>query len=272
MTKNIQPPGVTAVKVSRRGSDTRSAINPPAVVLVRPREEGNVGAVARAMANMGLSRLILVEPAPPLGGVARGFGIGGWKLLDDSSRADSLEEAVAAFGRVVGTSSARQRPLRRTRVIAPRELPGLLREDPPGTATALVFGPEDNGLSREELERCSPVVTIPCAHEHPTLNLAQAVLIIAYELYAADLGEPRDRNEEPPLATAAEIDALLAAASRVLYRVGFDHDHIHAGLLRDLRRLAGRSGIIGIETRILRRVSNRILRRLGEPETNGDPE
>ncbi|MCP4661555.1 MAG: hypothetical protein GY856_39645, partial [bacterium] len=122
------------------------------------------------------------------------------------------------------------------------------------------------------LERCSPLVTIPCAPEHPTLNLAQAVLIVAYELYAADPGERRCRPEEPALATAAEIDALLAAASRVLRRVGFDHDHIHAGLLRDLRRLAGRSGIIGIETRILRRVSNRILRRLGESETNRDPE
>ncbi len=260
MTEDIQPPGETAVKVS----------HPPAVVLVRPREEGNVGAVARAMANMGLERLILVEPAPPLGGVARGFGIGGWPLLDGCTRVASLAEAVASFRRVVGTSSARQRRLRRARLIVPRELPALLREDPPDTDAALVFGPEDNGLNREELERCSPVVTIPCAPEHPTLNLAQAVLIVAYELYAAGPGAGRRRSEEPPPATAAEIEALIGSASRVLRRVGFDHDHIHAGLLRDLRRLAGRSGIIGIETRILRRVANRILRRLGPAETNGE--
>jgi len=260
MDRTIQSPAAAAVKFS-----------PPAVVLVRPREEGNVGAVARAMANMGLGRLILVEPAPPLGGVARGFGIGGWELLERATRVACLEEAIAPFGRVVGTSSTRQRPLRRKQVIAPRELAAVLRDDPPATATALVFGPESNGLSREELERCSLVVTVPCAPEHPTLNLAQAVLIIAYELYLAPGARPA-RGDEASLATAAEIDLLLGAASRVLRRVGFDYEHIHAGLVRDLRRLVGRSGITGIESRILHRVCNRILRRLGESETKGDAE
>ena len=86
-------------------------MSPPAVILVRPREEGNVGAAARAMANMGLERLILVEPAPPLGGVARGFGVGGWEILENAERAASFDDAVSPFGRLVGTASLRARTL-----------------------------------------------------------------------------------------------------------------------------------------------------------------
>ncbi len=237
-------------------------MTPPAVILVRPREEGNVGAVARAMANMGLERLILVEPAPALGGVARGFGVGGWPILDGAVRESSLAAAIAPFGRVVGTASRRDRPLAGHRVAVPRELPEILAGDGAGTSTALVFGPEDNGLRRSELELCSPVVAIPCAPEHPTLNLAQAVLILAYELH---LAAPSAAGEEPaggePLASAGEVDALRRQVGEVLLAIGYDHEPIHAGLLRDLLRMVVRSGATPREVRILRRLCNRAVSR-----------
>ncbi len=239
----------------------------PAVILVRPQEEGNVGAVARAMANMGLGRLILVEPAAELGGVARGFGVGGWEVLDGAERVASLAAAVAPFHRLVGTSSSRERPLAHARVLTPRELPPIIAADSPETSTALIFGPEDNGLTRQELELCHLVVTVPCVAEHPTLNLAQGVLIVAYELRAAATRAASASGAQrplPPPATVAEIDGLLAATSRLLHRLEFDHQHIHRGLLRDLRRLLARSEASSTETRILRRLVNRTLRRLGE--------
>ena len=245
-------------------------MNPPAVILVRPREEGNVGAAARAMANMGLERLILVEPAPELGGTARGFGVGGWSVLDGAARAPSLSAAVAPFHRVVGTASRRQRNLRRQRVVTPRRLPGILAADPPGTAAALVFGPEDNGLTRKELELCHPVVAVPCSREHPTLNLAQAVLVLAYELFVATTdGEtgprptPRPAAEREALASAGELRALRRQAANLLLAIGLDDPPIRAGLLRDLRRLLSRAEPSVREIRVLRRLVNRAANALG---------
>jgi len=231
----------------------------PAIILVRPREEGNVGAVARAMANMGLKRLVLVEPAPELGGIARGFGVGGWEILDGVTRGLPFAEAVAPFGRLVATASRRQRPLRRHRILAPRELSTFL--------TALVFGPEDSGLKREELERCNPVVTIPCHRDQPTLNLAQSVLILAYELFVADppaenLGleagpAPESTAPKDPLATSAEIQVLERQVDALLPGFGYDQTTIRAGLLRDLLRLLTRSDPSEREVRILRSLCNR---------------
>ena len=231
------------------------------VVLVRPREEGNVGSVARAMANMGLEDLVLVEPAPELGGVARGFGVGGWHVLDAVHRSPSVAAAVAPFRRVVGTSAGRLRSFDRTRVVTARELAGELARDPPATPTALVFGPEDKGLRRDELELCSLVVRIPCHPRHPTLNLAQAVLIVAYELFAASPSAVAAAEDAAP-ATSEEVEGLLAAASQVLKVAGFDQAHIHRSLVSDLRRLTGRSGASSHEVRVLWRVANRLLQRL----------
>ncbi len=249
---------------------------PPTVILVRPQEQGNVGAVARAMANMGLERLILVEPAPPLGGVARGFGVGGWEILERAERAASFDDAVAPFGRLVASSSRRRRPLSRCRVITPRRLPEILATDPAGTRAALVFGPEDNGLTRREVELCDPVVEVPCEPAHPTLNLAQAVLILAYELRVSSIGDDADDQDidRAPLASVAEIEAVQQRLSEILLAIGFDHPPIHAGLLRDLRRLLVRAAPSSRETRILRRLYNRAVGALdglpGRPDPTGE--
>jgi TrmH family RNA methyltransferase len=235
----------------------------PAIVLVRPREEGNVGSAARAMANMGLERLILVEPAAPIGDVAKMFAVGARHVLDRSERAPSLREALAPFRRVVGTTSSRDRrhdvPL-----LVPRELPGWLALEPADTPTALLFGPEVGGLTNEELALAGAVVTITCSPVQPTLNLSQAVLVLAYELFQArhDLPPPPALGDPEPPATAAEIDGLFDHATRVLERVGFDRDLSFLGVIRDLRRLAARSAPTSREVAILRGVCRRTQRAL----------
>ncbi|HVR11212.1 MAG TPA: TrmJ/YjtD family RNA methyltransferase [Thermoanaerobaculia bacterium] len=244
-----------------------------AVVLVRPREEGNVGAAARAMANMGLTRLILVEPAAALGPTARAFAVGARSVLDGCSRAGSLREALAPFPRVVGTTSTRDRR-QAVPLIGPQELPARLAADPPGTPVALVFGPEVGGLTNEELAHANLVVSVPCAPLQPTLNLAQAVLILAYELYQARLGAARAmggpgvpsagapaagapaHGAEPP-ADSAEVDGLLDHAAAVLRRIGFERDSTFPGVLRDLRAAAARAGLTRREAAILRGICRR---------------
>lgn len=238
---------------------------PPAVVLVRPREEGNVGSAARAMANMGLDRLILVEPAAEIGKVATAFAVGAKHVLDGALRVGSLPEALAPFRRIVGTTSSRDRRLG-IPVLTPRELPGWLSRDAPDTPTVLVFGPEVGGLTNEELAMAGAIVTIPCSPVQPTLNLSQAVLLLSYELFLArDAPRPPASFPEPP-ATAAELDGLLGHAGEVLEKVGFARDDSYEGVMRDLRRLAARAAPDSRDVAILRGVCRRTQRALEKRE------
>lgn len=234
---------------------------PPAVILVRPREEGNVGSAARAMANMGLERLILVEPAAEIGKVATAFAVGAKPILDAAVRAATLAEALAPFRRVVGTTSSRDRrsgvPL-----LTPRELPAALAEDPPETPTALLFGPEVGGLTNDELALASLLVTIPCSPVQPTLNLSQAVLILSYELYQARGEAPPPLTAIEPAATTEELDGLFGHAAEVLGKIGFDRDDSFPGVMRDLRRLAARATPGSREVAILRGICRRASRTL----------
>lgn len=239
-----------------------------AVVLVRPTEQGNVGAAARAMANMGLEQLILVEPAVPIGHTARAFAVGAGAVLDRCRRADSIGAALAPFQRVVGTSSTRARALE-DRFLTPRELPAALGADPAGTATALVFGPERTGLTTDELALLSPIVRIPTSARQPTLNLAQAVLILSYELYLAELARDgadghRSAVERAPEPAAglADVEGLFDHLGEVLPAIGFARDDTAEATVRDLRRFFARAAPTEREVSIFRGILRRTQRSL----------
>jgi TrmH family RNA methyltransferase len=239
------------------------------VVLVRPQQEGNVGSVARAMANMGLERLILVEPAPRIESVARAFAVGAGHVLDAIERVASLPEALLPFHRAVGTTSARDR----VAGVAPIEacqLPAWLERNGSGLDTALVFGPEASGLTNEELAQCAVLVRIPAAPEQPTLNLAQAVLIVAYELFLGR-GRPGARGPRPARgdgsepATTAEIEGLFEHWREILGTAGFARDSTFETVSRDLRSWLARSTPSVREVRILRGIARRLRHRLKNP-------
>lgn len=244
-------------------SSNYAPMQPPAVVLVRPREAGNVGAVARAMANMGLERLLLVEPAPALGAEARAFAVHAGHVLDAAERHLDLASALAGFGRIVATTAARDRSWPQ-RLIEPRALAAELAADPPATPTALVFGPETSGLTNDELARASLLVRIPAAPEQPTLNLAQAVLIVAYELWVARV-RTIARETGEARATGDEVAGFGAQLEDLLRRVGFARDSTIAGVERDLRQLVARAAPSRREVRILRG----LLRRVGHALERG---
>ncbi len=235
---------------------------PPAVVLVRPREEGNVGASARAMANTGHHQMLLVEPAAPFGDTARRFAVGAHHVLDFAARHATLAEALAPFRRVVATTSTRDRKLE-VPLLTPRDLPALLAEDPPDLPTALVFGPEVGGLTADELALAHVIVHIPCAPEQPTLNLSQAVLILGYELFQARRLAGESPSAPPGAAapfepaTAAEVEGLFGHVAEVLGAVGFARDDSFDGVIRDLRQLAGRTDLSVREVKILRGICRR---------------
>jgi len=164
------------------------------VVLVRPRYPENVGAVARAMRVTGLSTLVLVSPGP-LAQVtsdhARKMAVGARSLLDQARYTTDLGEALDGCTWCVATTARRgQRD-----VLAPKEAAARIVEAcARGESVAVVFGDERHGLRRREVQMCSAVVRIPMVANEPSLNLAQAVMVVLYEVLCAALeAESSDR-------------------------------------------------------------------------------
>ena len=233
----------------------------PAVVLVQPREEGNIGAAARAMANMGLAELVLVNPEAEIGRIARAFAVGAGSILDNARYTQSLAAALQPYQWVVGTTSARARELPMPPLV-PRQLPAALLAHAPETRTAVVFGPEVSGLDNDQLAHCGMLVRVPCAPVQPTLNLAQAVLVVSYELYMARLSASEVSGSLPIAVPAGEIDGLFAQLEPLLAEIGFQRDDTFGGVVRDLRRLAARAGLTDREVTILRGICRRAQRTL----------
>jgi TrmH family RNA methyltransferase len=221
------------------------------VVLVRPSRPANVAAACRAMKNMGLESLVLVEPPAGLDQPeARALAYGAWDVLDAAGRAPDLAAAVATATFVVGTSGKVQDD-----VWTPRELAAGWRARAGGGRLALVFGPEASGLFEPELRLCNAVVRIPTDPAQPSLNLAQAVLILAYELFVA-ASETRPSMEER--ATVEESEAALADLKEALLAIGFLNAQNPDAILAELRRLASRAGLTARESTLLRGLARQI--------------
>jgi TrmH family RNA methyltransferase len=210
------------------------------VVLDRPRDVANVGGVVRAMCNFGLSRLRLVEPAAYDEGRVLAAAHRSMHLLERVERYPSLDQALADCGFVLGTT-ARPRQVRHERLSPRQAAPALLRaaSRDPAIPAAILFGPEDCGLDNEALNFCHAVVTIPTSPDFSSLNLAQAALVIAYELWLAAIirGKPERRPDvvtavgiapvdDEPLAQGAAREEMFAALEQVLWGL---HPNTDAG-------------------------------------------
>ena len=236
----------------------------PVVVLVRPQQEGNIGAVARAMANMGLTELRLVEPAPELGDTAFAFAMHAHSILLAAQRYASLAAALADCGYVVATASMRDR-LWPHAVVAPRALPEHLAAHAADARVALIFGAEVSGLTSDELAFANVLVSIPAAPANPTLNLAQAVLLLAYELYVAR-GAPGAIALEPvSRATVFQLDHLFGRLQELLAEVGFPDIASSKPEDVDLRQLLARAELSEREAALL----SGLLRRTGNALARG---
>lgn len=219
------------------------------VVLVRSRYAGNLGAVVRVAANLGVSRVVLVSPSCSLEDVEFMRMSTGCEELVDVSTVATLNEAVADVEAVVGTTSARNRDPRG--LLSPDQVRGLLSERGV-TRVALVFGPERSGLSHEELRSCTMLLTVPTNPAAPVLNLAQAVAIVTSSLLQGRFNVARPPEEMDQPAPAPELEAALEQLNRVLLETGF-LDPVNPERVTDqLRRWLGRSIPTRREVAILR--------------------
>ena len=221
------------------------------IVLVDTRHPGNIGASARAMKNMGLHSLVLVRPQAHGDPESTARAAGATDVLDGAVVAASVEETIADCGFVVGTS-ARPRSARH-RLLDAREAAAELVAAAATRPAAVLFGSERNGLANEELARCQALLRIPTASAYESLNLAQAVQIVAYEIamaVRAAAGEAPARAEPP--ATAKEMAALEAHLDAVMTQVGFMHADNALQLAPRVHRILARASPDDAEVRILR--------------------
>jgi tRNA/rRNA methyltransferase len=223
------------------------------VVLVEPTYDGNLGQVARAMRNFGLSRLVLVGgTADPDADEARWYARAeGQQVLDGVVRHATLAEAVADCRTVIGTS----RRQGGTRGYGQDPEP-VFRETAPWAVaweTALVFGREANGLHTAELDLCQHFVAIPTDDDCPSLNLAHAVCITGYALSQAARQAQRivEREDEPP-ADHDLLEAMYAQARRVWVRIGYLHTPNPDTMLRRWRRIFGRARLTASDVAVVR--------------------
>jgi tRNA/rRNA methyltransferase len=226
------------------------------IVLHRPRYPENIGAAARAMCNMGMTRLIAVDPE-------------GWdetrirrlatheagSVVDGIRRFGSLDEALAPFGHVVGTTARRggQRPVVRSPEMLACHLIPVSRNNP----VAILFGPEDRGLTNDDLKHCHQLVNIPTVG-FTSLNLAQAVMVVCYCLSAAVQTAPADFT--PRLAKRVELDQMYEELTASLVEIGYMNPQNPDYWMIRIRRFFSRLQLRAGETSIIRGVCRQMLR------------
>ncbi len=224
-----------------------------AIVLFRPRLAENIGAVARAACNMGLSRLVVVQPEDldreRMAMMATGAAT---HLLDRMEVSGDLAAALEPFGYVVGTT-ARLGGVR-TEYISPREMAARLIDVAAHNDVALLFGPENFGLTNEELPFCHALVHIPTA-VCSSLNLAQAVMVLAYEIFTAAADR---RRFVPRLANSRELESMYAMLQETLVKINFISHQNPEHWMFNVRRLFSRHGLRAREAQVIKGICRQI--------------
>jgi TrmH family RNA methyltransferase len=231
------------------------------IVLVGTTHPGNIGAVARAMKNMGVTDLALVEPRyfPDKEATARASGAD--DLLQRATVTDNLADAIADCVYVVG-ASARSRSIAWP-CLEPKDCATRLITESGRGPVAAVFGPEKSGLSNEDLDHCDALLTIPTNPDFSSLNLAMAVQVLTYELRAAHTEKPPEYEYDAPLATSRDLELFYEHLERVLMDIHFLDPDNPRHLMRRLRRLFVRARPDQNEINILRGVLTAVDRSRG---------
>ncbi|MEF8800491.1 MAG: RNA methyltransferase [Halolamina sp.] len=211
------------------------------VCIVEPQTPGNVGTIARAMKNFGLSDLLLIDP-PELEPDGEAYGFAGHARDDVLPGATEVSfEAVCANYHTVGFTAITGEDSR-SHVRFPYATPAELNESLRDVAgpVALVFGREDKGLANEELERLDQIAAIPASEEYPVMNLGQAATVVLYELRTLTLPDTQLPDVERHRADPAEIERLHDYWDQFLTAMGH-REHKHEKTARMFRRLIGRA-------------------------------
>ena len=227
------------------------------VVLVEPVYGGNVGSACRAMMNMGLSQLALVNPNPEMNlQDAAAMACHAGEILANRRVHSSLADAVADCGLVAGTSN--RGGLYRDHSKTPHEWAPALLAAALDTPVAIVFGSEVNGLSLDDLALCTQFIRIPSSPAYKSLNLAMSVMVVAYELFAASgtFEPPEERSPECP---SSMREAMFAKWRRALLGIGFMTPDTADHMMLGIRRILSRGTLTEKDVQILLGIASQTL-------------
>jgi TrmH family RNA methyltransferase len=240
-------------------------------ILVEPKEPGNIGSAARAIKNMDFKNLRLVNPPSLDTDEARMFAHGSREILNKAKSFASREDALGDMQYVVGTT--RRRGRRRGAFIAVAKSASGLYEIAASNKVAILFGREDRGLFNDEVDRCGFMINIPASKKQPSINLAHAVMIIAYELSAAavkDRGLAEDGGlifaDPPKLADQKSISHLyerMEKALRLIEYIPHDGDLTGRKTMQNIRHCLGRAGLSDWELNMFHGICRSIENKFG---------
>jgi tRNA/rRNA methyltransferase len=237
-----------------------------ALVLHKPHFPENIGAAARAAKNMGIRRLVVSDPYKcDLTRILKMATHTAEDVVADMEVVDDLEDALSPFQYIVGTT-ARTGSHRQT-VRSPRRLAQDLIPISQKSRVAILFGPEDRGLAARELKYCDALVTIPTA-DFKSLNLAQAVMVLAYELFLASTRE--SRPFVPRLATSRELEGMYEHLGRILTRIHFINPENPEYWMMSVRRFCSRIGLRAREVKLIRGVCRQMEWYCNQKDEAGD--
>ncbi|OWY39741.1 tRNA (cytosine(32)/uridine(32)-2'-O)-methyltransferase TrmJ [Xenophilus sp. AP218F] len=221
------------------------------IVLARPNHPGNIGSAARAMKTMGLTRLYLVEPKVFPSDEANALASGAVDVLEQATVVSSLAEALSDVT-VACALTSRRRELT-TPLSTPRDTtPELVARARDGEQVALVFGNETFGLSIEEVEQCNRLVTIPGNPDYFSLNLAMAVQVMTYELFSHTGVDVEYLRADGETATQSEVDGMCGHLEQAMDEIGYFRRRNSERLMRRMRTMFHRAGLLREEIDILR--------------------
>ncbi|ELR96369.1 RNA methyltransferase [Gloeocapsa sp. PCC 73106] len=230
-------------------------LNQIRIILVEPAGALNIGSVARIMKNMGLKQLVLVKPhCDRLAPEARQMAVHAIDILTNALCVETIPEALTGCKRAIATTArVRDSPVK---LESPKEaLPWLLH---PHFHTALIFGPEDRGLSNQELNYAQRFINIPSNPEYPSLNLAQAVAICSYELsqlVQQPVATPEILSDS---ASLDHLEAYYQQLETLLLKIGYLYPHTAAARMAKLRRLYHQAQLSEPDVTMLRGILSQV--------------
>jgi tRNA/rRNA methyltransferase len=225
-----------------------------AIVLVETQIAENIGAVARAMNNMGIGRLILVNPKnTDRDRMLRSATVHSAPIIDNMEIFHDLKDAIGRFGYIAGTTA--RLGTMRPAMTSPERLAQRLAGVSQDNEVAIMFGPEDRGLSNEHLKYCHTITTIPTS-DFSSLNIAQAVLIICYEIFRA--GMKSSESTPPRLANSYELEGMYTHLREILLKIGYLNPQNPELWMLYVRRFFSRLPLRAREVRIVRGICRQI--------------
>ena len=227
------------------------------IVLYKPKYAGNIGSVARAAKNMGISNIIVVGNAvfDREEMQQRSTHLAA-DVLDSIQYFASIEEALGSFNYIVGTTARLGKA--RGPFIAPRAVASDIADISQKNKVALLFGPEDTGLANEQLRLCHAVVTIPTSRTFTSLNLSQAVVILCYEIFIASSSATASSAATPKLALSSELEGMYGQIKTLLADIEFLNPENPDYWMMHLRRFFARSGLLSREVKIIRGICRQL--------------